>query len=228
MGGSNMQNIGEQSMEALLNGAILSWTQEGPAGDAFRGYAFKAETGEVIWVDPPAPCSKEQELLKLGKPDHLMVTFRDHDRGVDEIAKRYGAKVWIPKGKGGSIKKVDVEYDEHTDLPGNLHALSLPAVGYGEHALYGTLKGHRFAFIGDAIMNLEFDTLPWIVKALFITRKQGQLQHKKTYRGGNTREALQQIKRLLNLDLDALLFSHGTPIESGAAAILKESVESWS
>lgn len=223
-----MQNLGEQSMESLLNGAILTWTQEGPAGDAFRGYAFKAETKEVIWIDPPDPGSKEQELLKLGKPDYLMVTFRDHDRAVDTLAKRYGAKVWIPKGKGGSIKKVDVEYDEHTPLPGKLHALSMPAVGFGEHALYGTLKGQRFAFIGDAIMNLDFDTLPWIVKALFLKRKEGQLQHKKSYRGGNTREALQQIRRLLNLDLDALLVSHGRPIESGAAAILKKSVESWS
>ncbi|MNY75021.1 hypothetical protein D3C86_2141930 [compost metagenome] len=74
---------------------------------------------------------------------------------------------------------------------------------------------------------MDYDRLPWIVRALFLGRKRGRLQYKKIYRGGNTREALKQVRRLLALNLDALLCSHGDPIESGAGAMLEESIESW-
>lgn len=213
--------------ETLLDNRILTWTSDAPAGFAFRGYALKADDGTIAWIDPPDPGEHEPALVAFGRPQHILVTFRDHDRAVDRLAARYGAKVWIPKGKGGDIKRVDVEYDESTALPATLKALSMPAVGYGEHALYGTVQGHRFAFIGDAVMHMDYDRLPWIVRALFIGRKKGRLQYKKYYRGGNNREALKQVRRLMNLELDALLFSHGDPIVTGAAASLKESVESW-
>lgn len=214
-------------METLLNGRVITWTGEGPAGFAMSGHALKADNGEIVWIDPPDPGSQEAAVLAFGKPAHILVTFRDHDRAVDQYAKRFGAKVWIPRGKGGAIKKVDVEYDEATALPAGLRALSLPAVGFGEHALYGTVNGQRFAFIGDAVFHLDFERLPWIVRALAFVQRGGALQHKRWYRGGNTRDALKQARKLLDLNLDALFFSHGRPLESNAAAALKESLGTW-
>src|ERR1035437_1393071 len=117
------------------------------AGVPFTGSAYRAPDGEVVWIDPPDPGVHEAELLQLGKPTHILVTFRDHDRAVAALSKRYGAKVWVPRGQGGSIQPINEEFDETTVLPAGLKAIAMPAMGYAEHALTTEAYGKKFAFI---------------------------------------------------------------------------------
>ncbi|HEY9721356.1 MAG TPA: hypothetical protein V6D47_05040 [Oscillatoriaceae cyanobacterium] len=203
-------------MDTFLNGNLLTWHTNGPLGLPFTGSAYRAPDGTVVWVDPPDPGADESALLQLGKPTHLLVTFRDHDRAVAPLAKRYGAQVWIPKGTGGEIQPVDVEYDEATALPAGLRAVGLPAVGYGEHALVGEAYGKRFAFIGDAFFNLEGSKVPWLLGKAFFVRHGGPLALKRQYRGGDTKAAPTQLRRLLDERLDMLVLSHGKSVAADA------------
>lgn len=220
-------------MDRHLDGAVLSWTFDQPhitsgtfAADAYRGHALRA-AGEVVWIDPPDPGPDEPALLELGRPAHVLVTYRHHERAVDMLAERYGARVWLPRGKGGQYRRVDEEYGEDTKLPAGLRAIAMPGVGFGEHALTGTLHGQRFAFVGDSVLNLDYDHLPTWIRFLIVKRKSGQLQRKTFYLGGRARDAVRQAQRLLELDLDALFVAHGADLPTGAAAALKESLPSW-
>lgn len=203
-------------MESHLDGNLLSWHVKAMAGLPFTGSAYRAPDGVVVWIDPPDPGTHEQALLALGKPAHVLVTFRDHDRAVAEVAAQHGAKVWIPKGEGGSLSTVDVEYDEQTALPAGLRAIGLPAMGFGEHALIGEAYGRRFAFIGDAVFNHEAAPVPGLVKWLFFKQREGPLHMKRHYRGGDTAAAHAQLSKLLDEKLDALFLSHGRPIPADA------------
>jgi hypothetical protein len=199
---------------------VRQWTKAAILNLPFTGSAYRSPEGEVVWIDPDDPGADEAALLELGRPAHILVTFRDHDRAVPTLAERYGAKVWVPKGPGGSLTP-DVEFDESTALPAGLKALSMPAMGYGEHALWAEAYGKRFAFIGDAVFNLEGTGFPWLVAKLAFHQREGALRMKRTYRGGDTAQAPAQLQRLLDLKLDAVFLSHGAAIPENADAALR-------
>jgi hypothetical protein len=208
-------------LETYLDGHLRQWTFDAILGLPFTGSAYRAPTGEVVWFDPPDPGADETALLELGKPAHILVTFRDHDRAVTALAERYGAQVWIPRGEGGEIRPVHHEYGEDTALPAGLRAIAMPAVGFGEHALVAEAYGKRFAFIGDAVFNLEATKFPGLVAALFFHKRHSPLRMKRKYRGGDTPQAPAQIRKLLDLKLDAIFLSHGRAIPEHADQALR-------
>jgi len=97
-------------------------------------------------------------------------------------------------------------------LPAGLRAVGMPAMGYGEHALVTEAYGQRFAFVGDAVFNFERTGFPWLAQKLFFRAPCGPLQMKKSYRGGDTSAAPEQLKRLLAERPDMLFLSHGQPV----------------
>jgi hypothetical protein len=196
-----------------LDGNLLTW-QVGAMGIdlPLTGHAYRAPSGEVVWVDPPALGDLEDRLLALGKPNAILVTFRDHDRAVPDLLVRYGCKFWAPRGTDGSIPNPHEVFEEGTPLPAGLRAVALPAMGYAEHALVAEAYGKRFAFIGDAVFNFEGTRFPWLAKKLFFRAPCGPLQMKKSYRGGDTAAAPGQLRKLLDERLDMLFLSHGWPV----------------
>lgn len=210
-------------METYLDGHVRRWTFDAMLGLPFTGSAYQAPDGTVVWIDPPDPGTEEPGLLELGRPSHILVTFRDHDRAVAPLAARYGAKVWIPRGQGGDIRP-DEEYGEDTALPAGLKAVSLPAMGYGEHALVGEAYGKRFAFLGDALFNLENTRFPGLVAMAFFHHREGPLRMKRSYRGGDTGQAPAQLRKLLDLKLDAVFLSHGRAVADNASRAIREAL----
>lgn len=203
-------------MEILLDGSVIGWGGLGPFGIPLHGYALRADDGTVMWIDPPDPSRHEAAILELGPPAHVLVTFRDHERAVAASVARFGAKLWIPRGRGGPFDRPDHEFGEDTELPGGLQALSLPACGYGEHALVGTVKGKRFACTGDSLWNFEGSRFNPLIRFLYFRELPGGLYLKRHYRGGDDSAVLDQIAKLATMDLDVLLLSHGIPIERDA------------
>lgn len=209
-------------LESYLDGNVQTWTRAEMLGLPLTGAAYRSPAGEVVWIDPPDPGAHEAALLALGKPTDLLVTFRDHDRHVDALAERYGARVWVPKGAGGEIKRIDEEFGETSTLPAGLKAVAMPAMGYGEHALVAEAYGKKFAFIGDAVFNLEGTAVPWLVRTVFFKQRRGPLAMKRQYRGGDTAAAPDQLRRLLPLKLDLLFLSHGRAIDAEADRWLRD------
>lgn len=207
---------------SYLDGNLLTWTAPQMLGLPFTASAYRSPAGEVVWIDPHDPGPHEAALLALGPPTDLLVTFRDHDRHVAPLAEKYGARVWVPEGTGGEIPRVDVTFGEHTTLPAGLRAVSLPAMGYGEHALVAEAYGKRLAFIGDAVFNLEGTAVPWLVRMLAFKRCRGPLSMKRSYRGGDTAAAPGQLRKLLDERLDLLVLSHGEAIPAGADRALRD------
>lgn len=208
-------------MKTYLNGNLRQWHEAAMAGLPFTGSAYRSPDGEVVWIDPPALGTDEAAILELGAPSHILVTFRDHDRAVAAHAERFGAQVWVPHGQGGEVTPVHHTFDESTALPAGLKAIALPAMGYGEHALWAEAYGQRFAFIGDAVFNLEGTAVPWLVKTLFF-KGGGPLRMKRSYRGGDTKQAPEQLRKLLALKLDALFLSHGEAVPEQADRQLRQ------
>lgn len=209
-------------METYLDGHVVRWDIKALAGLPFTGSAYRSPDGEVVWIDPPELGQAEAAVLALGEPSHILVTFRDHDRAVNALAERFGAQIWVPRGQGGDIRHVDVEFGEDTALPAGLKAVAMPAMGYGEHALFGEAYGRRFAFIGDAVFNHEHTSVPWLIKKLAFKHRGGPLWMKRTYRGGDDQAAPEQLKKLLDLKLDALYLSHGRAVPADADAYLRQ------
>lgn len=207
--------------KSFLGGKLLTWTTPAFVGLPFTGSAYQAPSGEVVWIDPPDPAGHEAELLALGPPQHVLVTFRDHDRHVPQIAKQYGAKVWVPKGEGGDLVP-DELFDATTTLPAGLTAIGLQAMGFGEHALVAEAYGKRFAFIGDAVFNLEGTSVPWLVQKLAFRQTSRQLGMKRSYRGGDTKAAAGQLRQLLDQRLDMLILSHGPAVTEDVDRRLRE------
>ena len=210
------------TLDSYLDGNLLTWTKPEFLGLPFTGAAYRSPEGEVVWIDPLEPGPHEEAILALGKPSHMFVTFRDHDRQLETVAVRHGAKVWIPKGQGGDIRRVDEEFDETTALPAGLKALGMPAMGYGEHALLAEAYGKRVAFIGDAVFNLEGTAFPWLLRQLAFKKRQGPLSMKRSYRGGDTGAAPAQLRRLVAWKPDMLVLSHGQAVAADATRLLQD------
>jgi hypothetical protein len=200
-----------------LDGNVLTWQVGalGPLDLPFTGHAYRAPSGEVVWVDPPSIAGVEEELLALGKPAHILVTFRDHDRAVPELLAKFGATFWAPRGTPEGSVPAGQAYDEQTALPAGLKAVSMPAMGYGEHALVGEAYGQRFAFVGDAVFSFEGTRFPWIAQKLAFCAPSGPIRMKKSYRGGDTAQAPADLRKLIAERPEILFLSHGWPVTDG-------------
>lgn len=213
-------------VKRYLDGHVLGWFGKGPLGIPFSSYALRHD-GVTVWIDAIDPGAGRDAVLALGPPQHLLITFGDHDRDVLALARQYGAEVWVPAGEAPAFPHPDHVITDGTELPAGLKAMALPGVGYGETALYGEVAGKRIAFIGDAVLNLRMSAVERLLSLPILAHGRGPFQRKRLFRGGDTAQALKSILKLLDLDLDAAFFSHGDPVEHDAGRKLRESITTW-
>lgn len=215
-------------MRNLVPGRLITWTGPGPFGMELRSYAYRRGE-EVVWIDPVDPAPADLTAVEMfGRPRAIILTFGAHDRDALALRDRYGASLWVPGVEEGDkfIPNPDERYTWQSELPAGLRAVHIPGVGYGEHAIVGDVDGRRFAFVGDSVMHVEHRSL---LQKLILRQPRGVLQHKIFYFnwGGNRRTALKEAKRLMSLELDMLLPTHGTPVLDDARGKLRESLSVW-
>lgn len=214
-------------MKTLVPGRLITWTSSGAM--RLRAYAYRRED-TVVWIDPVEPEGADREAVEaFGKPDAIVLTFGAHDRDAKAVMARTGARLWLPGVEEGDRFFRGVPHEAYTwqsELPAGLRAVHIPGVGCGEHAICGDIDGKRFAFVGDSVLHLK--PLPWYARIL-LQQPKGDLQHKRVYAvwGGNKKQALKEAKRLMSLELEMLLPTHGEPIMSGAGSALRESLSAW-
>ncbi len=157
----------------------------------------------LLLVDPiplaPAPLG---ELKQHGPIAGIIVTSSNHVRAAAEFASRFAVSIFAHRDSklAGSVS-VDGG-DKILDL---VKVIAIEDAAQGEIALHypsdeGTL------IVGDALINLEpngFSLLP------------------KKY-CANQKEMRRSLRQLLACPAKRMLFAHGTPILSGAAARLQQ------
>lgn len=215
-------------MQMLVPGRLITWTRKGSLGMELRSYAYRRDEA-IVWIDPVEPAANERVAVEaFGKPGHIILTFGAHDRDTLALRDRYGATVWVPEMEQGDkfIPNPDERYTWQSELPAKLRAVHIPGVGYGEHAIVGDVEGKRFAFVGDSVIHLPH--VPMLGR-LVLGQPRGKLQHKRFYFqwGGNRKTALKEAKRLMSLELEMLLPTHGVPILGDAKGELRESLSAW-
>lgn len=213
-------------VKRFLDDHVIWWTGQGLIGKTFSSYALR-QNGVTVWIDAVDPGQDLDAVLAFGKPDHLLITFGDHDRGVNALAQRYGAQVWVPEGQAPDFPKPDHVFRDGDSLPGGLTAMTFPGVGYGESMLHGEIAGKRAAFIGDAFFHLSPPALLKPLLSLILRMGTGEIQTKRAFRGGDTDLARRSLPKVLDLNLDAAFFSHGSPIAAGAHRALETSLKSF-
>jgi hypothetical protein len=219
---------GGTGMRMLVPGRLITWNRPGPLGMELRSYAYR-RGDTVVWIDPVDPDPKELTAVEMfGRPAAIVLTFGAHDRDARALRDRYGAALWVPEPENGDkfVPDPDQRYTWQSELPAGLRAVHIPGVGLGEHAVVGDIEGRRFAFVGDSVFHVPDRSL---FAKLMLPQPRGEFQHKIAYFmwGGNRRTALKEAKRLLSLELDMLLPTHGQPVLEDARGRLRESLSAW-
>ena len=192
-------------MREIISG-VYTWSWLSPKhGYDFNGYAFQSEDGLIV-IDPAIMGENDlDELLKLGNPETIILTNKDHERLVYELRDKFGSKIYINEKDSTFLKfPPDNTFKDRGKIPGNLSAINIhDNKSPGESALLLS-RDKGILFIGDAIIGWpkgEFSLLP-----------------KKKY--SNPQKAKESIKVLLEYEFDIVLVGDGESVlEDGKEAI---------
>jgi len=159
----------------------------------------------LIFIDP-IPLSEEALTEMVGEsfsaPAAVVLTSGNHQRESLALGKRFGVPVFAPKEAGDDII-ADQRFRSGDPVAG-MESIALPGFGPGETAFL-----HDGALIfGDALINLEPEGLRLLPEK---------------YRE-DSKQALRFLEALRQLKPEVLLFAHGDPITSNAAARLIASI----
>jgi glyoxylase-like metal-dependent hydrolase (beta-lactamase superfamily II) len=166
----------------------------------FHSYALKTTDG-VVFVDPmtPAP-AVVKKLDALGEPLAIVLTNAHHERDSDWFRKHYKIQIYAhEKAKSDCETKIDLLVMDGERLPGGLRTIYLPGVTTSEMALFAK-DGGGVLLLGDALLNPSGKGLHLLPEQFIEDRKQ----------------ALQSLRKLLDLNFKTATFAHGDPIVGDA------------
>lgn len=168
----------------------------------FNGYAVRLPAGLAL-IDPA--CSDDDDwsqLDALGRPAAILLTNKDHERACDELRRRFGAPVWIHEADAPLLQAPpDRSWADGETLLGALRVLRFTRLkSPGECAFWWPER--RMLFVGDILTGHPAGELGLVMK------------HR------DKPEVLEEVRRLLEPDFDALLVGDGQPfLEGGKSAV---------
>jgi len=196
-------------MREIISG-IYTWSWLSPKhGYNFNGYAMESEEGLLI-IDPAIMGENDlEELIKLGSPESIILTNKDHERLAYELRDKFGSKIYINEKDATFLKSSpDSTFRDGEIIPGNLRAINVPnSKSPGETALLLS-QDDGILLIGDAIIGWpkgEFSLLPL-----------GKYE--------NPQMAKESIKVLLEYEFDTVLVGDGESILGGGKEAVKRFV----
>jgi glyoxylase-like metal-dependent hydrolase (beta-lactamase superfamily II) len=185
---------------------ILHWSLLDDRIHAVSNAHAVVDGGRSVLIDP-LPL-EESALRDLGTVEAICLTGSCHQRSAWRFRKRFGAKVYAPKGAVGLDERPDVEYQAGDLLPGGLQVVHAP----------GPTEVH-YAFFLERDSGALFcaDVLTHDGKKIRFVPDEYQDDPKRTRR---------TAKKFLNLKFGALLFDHGPPITKDPHAAIREAIAS--
>jgi glyoxylase-like metal-dependent hydrolase (beta-lactamase superfamily II) len=167
---------------------------------------------ERVLLDPMTPDEGLNWFEEHGRPEHILLTNRHHDRHAWELRGAFGCTVHcIRNGVYELEGRGPVEpFDFGDTLPGNAVAYEIGAICPDETALH--LPDHRALAVADGVIHYG-DALGFVPDQLMDDPQ-------------DTKPALRAAyRKMLDLDFDALLVAHGRPLPTRAQDALRRFVE---
>jgi hypothetical protein len=180
-------------------------------GSDLSSYYLAAER---VLIDPVIPPAGLGWFEEQGRPEHLMLTNRHHDRDAWKLRDAFGSTVHcIRNGLHDLESRGPVEPFEFDDeLPGGVVAYQVGAICPDECALH--VPVYQALACADGVVRRPDDgPLSFVPDEFMDDPEQTKAALRAAYR------------RLLDLDFDRLLLAHGDPIVHGAKDALFAFVE---
>ncbi len=172
----------------------------------FRSDAYAVKNvGQSVLIDP-LPLV-EGAFNRLGKVEAICLTGSCHQRSAWRYRRRFGVKVYAPKGAEGLEERPDKWYCEGEQLPGGLKAIHAP--GPTEiHYAFHLPSGRGALFCADIVMRQG--------KTLSFVPDEYQDDPQRTRR---------TAKWLLGLRFAILCLNHGAPLKQSPKLAIRKALE---
>ena len=198
-------------MRDFLPGVLTwSWFSE-PHGYNFNGTLVLHEDGNLC-IDPVEPSDDILDRLVKEGVSRILITNRNHTRAASRVRERTGARVAIhpadaahARGEGTPID-TELEIGQHV---GPFTIVDVPGKSPGEVALHDAARG--LLVVGDAVIGNPAGRLSMLNERVMDDPAQ--------LRGS--------VRRLLDLEFDAVLVGDGVPICAGGRECLRQLVRSF-
>jgi glyoxylase-like metal-dependent hydrolase (beta-lactamase superfamily II) len=175
------------------------------------------ETGDgVCLLDPLVPpegrdrflAALDRDVARLDRPVHVLVTVFWHARSAAELAERYRARVWAPSRARAAVERrigtAPRPFRPGDNLPGGIQAFA--TARSNEVVLF--LPEQRTLVTGDVVLGGENGTLRLCPGSWLPTGVEHAALHA-------------SLRPLLELPVERVLVSHGTPVLADGAAALR-------
>lgn len=180
-------------------------------GSEVSSYYLAAER---VLVDPMIPPEGLAWFDEHGRPAHLVLTNRHHDRDAWNLRDAFDCSIHCVRvGVHELAGRGPVEpFDFGDELPGGIVAYEVDAICPDECGLH--VPAHRALAVADGVVRWPADgPLRFVPDELMDQPERTKARLREAYR------------RLLDLDFDRLLLAHGDPIVHGAKDALSAFVE---
>ena len=197
--------------EILKDIFTWSWFSE-PHGYNFNGYLVRHAEAHVC-IDPVQPGDEVLDRIQQIGAAMIVLTNRNHSRAANLVRARTGAMTLIHPEDAEHARGQGTLIDGQLRVGEKVGPLTIVAAAGkspGEVALHWPER--RLLFVGDAVVGNP-------------PQKCGLLREKVMDDPARLRGS---VRRLLDLDFDALLFGDGTPILESAKPRLEELVQTFS
>jgi len=203
----------------MIASGLWRWTGFHPEWKEYVGSVYYAAADAVVLIDPIVPQEAEErfwgaldrDVERAAAPVHVLVSVHWHARGARAIVKRYDARLWAPSRARAAVArkagKVTDPFRPGDELPGGVEAFetarSTEAVFWiPEHA--AVVPGD--VLLGDGHGGIKLCPASWLPEGVG---------------PGKLRESL---RPLLELPVERVLLSHGTPVLADAWRALARSL----
>ena len=167
-----------------------------------------------VLIDPMIPAAGLQWFQSVGRPRHVLLTNRHHDRHAWRLREAFGCSVHCVENGAYELEgRGPVEtFAFGETLPGGVVAHEVGAICPDETALH--LPAQRALACADGVIGSSGADarLGFVPDALMDEPDRTKEQLRAAYR------------RLLDLDFDLLLLAHGHPLATGGKEALREFV----
>lgn len=201
----NERNFPHRLIDGIWMWSIFSEEKEMD----FNGYLVQIGDNESFIVDPPLAGPEVLEsFVPLPKPSFIVLTNRDHERSAQQFKEKFRIPIYASKQDAPLMSvAVDRMFEDGEILPGGWQVIHIAnQKSPGESALYN--MEIRILILGDALIGKPFQCLSMLPDEKYASKQ----------------AAVDGLKRLLMLDVKAVLPGDGDPVTLNASSLLVDAL----